>query len=481
MFSVALNLHDHNTYNGTTHIQAERFSRIKKNLYPTASIDFYQKEFYPRFSSVDEPLAFTYTAGAIKKIKNPFQVFEKDIHDYNQSVSHLWDYMQNDRFYYINHHQSHAAYSFLSSGFSESDILAIDGGGIDYCCMFFTKDGKVINLSNELQLGWLWNYTCLVINLKTTDSGKLMGLVGYGKFDPIIYNAYELLLEEAATNGKFYKRYDILKGKKEDIACTLQQFTLDKIKEYIFPLKTCENICLSGGVTYNGYMNEYFTTHYNNVFVPPAVGDEGQAVGTYMHADYMLNQTIHVPSVYAGKEYDLEDNEIDYHAIAKAIADGKIIGWFQGRSESGNRALGNRSILADPRNPNIKDIINNRIKKREDWRPFAPSVLEEHYQDYFDTRLTSPYMSRIVKVKSNGIPGVTHVDGTSRIQTVTQSQNEKYYKLISAFYDITGIPLLLNTSFNCQEPIVETPEDAIKTFNNTELDLVVIGSKILCK
>lgn len=481
MFSVAVNLHDHNTYDGITHIQAERFSREKRNIYPTASIDFYQKEFYPRFSSIDEPLAFTYTAGAIKDIKNPFEIFEKEIHDYNQSVSHLWDYMQNDRFYYINHHQSHAAYSFLSSGFSQSDILAIDGGGIEYCSMFFTKDGKVIDLSKELQLGWLWNYTCMVTNFKTVDAGKLMGLVGYGKFDPAIYNAYELLLEEAATNGKFYKRYKILKGKREDIACTLQQFTLDKIKEYIFPLKTCENICLSGGVTYNGYVNEHFTTHYDNVFVPPAVGDEGQALGTYMHADYVLNQTICVPSVYAGKEYDLEDNEIDYHAIAKAIADGKIIGWFQGRSESGNRALGNRSILADPRNPNIKDIINHRIKKREDWRPFAPSVLEKHYQDYFDTRLTSPYMSRIVKVKSDDIPGVTHVDGTSRIQTVTQSQNEKYYKLISAFYDITGIPMLLNTSFNCQEPIVETPEDAIKTFNNTELDLVVIGSKILCK
>ena len=163
------------------------------------------------------------------------------------------------------------------------------------------------------------------------------------------------------------------------------------------------------------------------------------------------------------------------------IADGKIIGWFQGKSESGNRALGNRSILADPRNPNIKDIINHRIKKREDWRPFAPSVLEESYLEYFDTRLPSPYMSRIATVKSEEIPGVTHIDSTSRIQTVTQQQNEKYYNLISAFYDITGIPMVLNTSFNCQEPIVETPEDAMKTFYKTELDILVLGSEIITK
>jgi carbamoyltransferase len=241
-------------------------------------------------------------------------------------------------------------------------------------------------------------------------------------------------------------------------------------------------LCIAGGVAYNGYMNEEFTKHYENVFVPPAVGDEGQAIGTYQHADYTLNNNIHKSETFAGKEYEYnEGEEVNYKEVAQAIADGKIVGWFQGKSESGNRALGNRSILADPRNPDIKDIINHTIKMREDFRPFAPAVLEEHYKEYFDTRLPSPYMSRICKVKSNKVPGITHVDGTARIQTVNKNFNKKFYNIINEFYKITGIPMLLNTSFNCQEPIVETPEQAIRTFKKTALDMLIINNYIIRK
>jgi carbamoyltransferase len=201
-----------------------------------------------------------------------------------------------------------------------------------------------------------------------------------------------------------------------------------------------------------------------------------------MHADYVLNDNVHKVSVYSGGEYDYEgDEKVDIKEVAQSIADGDIVGWYQGKSESGNRALGNRSILADPRNPEIKSMINNLIKQREDFRPFAPSVLEEHYQEYFDTNQPSPYMSRIMPVISDKIPGVTHVDGTARIQTVNREQNPRYYDLINEFYKITGIPMVLNTSFNCKEPIVETPEDAINTFNRTELDLLVINDYILRK
>jgi len=228
-------------------------------------------------------------------------------------------------------------------------------------------------------------------------------------------------------------------------------------------------------------MNEEFTKVYKNVHVPPAVGDEGQSLGTYMHADYTLNNNVHIPNVYSGKEYLYEGNDLDLSFIAKSISEGKIVGWFQGKSESGNRALGNRSILADPRNSNIKNIINSTIKKREDFRPFAPSVLEENYKEYFDTNQPSPYMSRIVPVKSKLIPGVTHIDNTARIQTVTKNQNEKYFNLIKEFAKVTNIPMLLNTSFNCQEPIVETPEEAINTFNNTALDILVINNKMIVK
>jgi carbamoyltransferase len=186
-------------------------------------------------------------------------------------------------------------------------------------------------------------------------------------------------------------------------------------------------------------------------------------------------------NIFEGLIYQQQTMDDIYKEVAHAIANGKIVGWYQGKSESGNRALGNRSILADPRNPKIKDIINSTIKLREDFRPFAPSVLEEHYQEYFDTNQTSPYMSRIVNVISDKIPGVTHIDGTARIQTVTKDFNEHYYNLINAFYQLTGIPMLLNTSFNCQEPMVETPEDAVKTFKKCGLDMLIINDYLVTK
>jgi carbamoyltransferase len=197
----------------------------------------------------------------------------------------------------------------------------------------------------------------------------------------------------------------------------------------------------------------------------------------------MLNNNKHITKTFAGDEYEYIGDEklTSYKEIAQAIADGKIVGWFQGKSESGNRALGNRSILADPRRKDIKDVINSTIKMREDFRPFAPAVLEEHYKEYFDTNSPSPYMSRICKVKSDKVPGITHVDNTARIQTVNKEQNNKLYELIREFNMITGIPMLLNTSFNSQEPIVETPEDAIKTFKKTDLDLLVINDWVLRK
>jgi carbamoyltransferase len=246
-------------------------------------------------------------------------------------------------------------------------------------------------------------------------------------------------------------------------------------------------------------MNEEFTKTWKNVYVPPAVGDEGQACGAYQHADYVLNGNKHIVSTYAGKEYDFHKipygggdgfewgyeellwQPLDIETVAQAIAHGKIVGWFQGKSESGNRALGNRSILADPRNPEIKNIINTTVKNREDFRPFAPAVMEEHYQEYFDTNQPSPYMSRIMPVISDKIPGVTHVDGTARIQTVNIQQNPRFWNVINEFYKATGIPMLLNTSFNSQEPIVEEPWHAERTFRETAIDILVINEFMLIK
>src|SRR6056300_237851 len=490
IFSIALNLHDHNTYDGVWHNQRERFTRFKHNLPYHAEAyahqsdilnpadyrlnDEFVKEYFKKREGV---LAFTCTYGGIRMCKD---ILPKDVFDYVPKK--LWDHYYKDNFYYIDHHQSHATYAFLNSGFKQSDILAIDGIGSKYRCVFFDKDKNLIDLSDKLPIGWLWNHMSNLTGFGTLGASKLMGKVGYGKYSEYYYNIFETIFDGPITEKKQNHFRHIRLDNVEDLAFTLQKFTIDRLKEHVYPLKSCDNLCIAGGVAYNGYMNEEFTKHYSNVFVPPAVGDEGQAIGTYQHADYILNNNVHKSETFAGKQYEYnEGEEVNYKEVAQAIADGKIVGWFQGKSESGNRALGNRSILADPRNPNIKDIINHTIKMREAFRPFAPAVLEEHYKEYFDTRLPSPYMSRICKVKSDKVPGITHVDGTARIQTVNKKFNEKFYNIIKEFYKITGIPMLLNISFNCQEPIVETPEQAIRTFKRTSLDMLVINDWVLRK
>ena len=495
IYSIALNLHDHNTYDGVFHNQRERYTRFKHNLPYHAEAYNHQSdilnpgdyrlnnEFVREYWDTNKRdgtngiLAFTYTYGGIRMCKD---MLPQDIFNYDPKK--LWDYYLKNDLYFIDHHQSHAAYAFLNSGYKQSDILAIDGIGSKFRCVFFDKDGNLIDLSDKLPIGWLWNHMSGLTGFGTLGASKLMGKVGYGKHSDYYYNVFETILAGEITEKKQEHFKEIRLDSIEDLAYTLQEFTLDKIREHVYPLKTCDNLCISGGVAYNGYMNEEFTKHYENVFVPPAVGDEGQAIGTYMHADYMLNKNIHKSETFAGKEYEHNIGEkADYKMIAQSIADGKIVGWFQGKSESGNRALGNRSILADPRNPNIKEIINDTIKLREDFRPFAPAVLEEHYKEYFDTRLPSPYMSRICKVKTDKVPGITHIDNTARIQTVNKEFNEKFYNIINEFYKITGIPMLLNTSFNCREPIVETPEHAIRTFKRTALDILVINDRVICK
>jgi len=446
IFSVAYNVHDHNTYDGEFHLQLERYSRVKHNIKNRTSgqglgntiwgqdympnskgtiiekylegskrnrrfIHHYQYHYeiiQPAFNSKDHDVtAFTSSNNALHSlISDPFDnelINFKDIYDFDPKS--LWDHILRDNIYYIDHHQSHAAYAYLSSGFEESDILAIDGAGMGgRRCFFIDNKGTITNLSKEIPIGWIWNHISCISGLGCGNAGKLMGLAAFGKYSEWYHTIIAIMINDVNVGKhqqlpKDKKIYKIDEHGLEDFAYTLQQYTLDLIKEHIYPLKTSNNLCIAGGVAYNGYMNEEFLNHYDNVHVPPAVGDEGQSLGTYMHANYVLNNDIHIPNVFAGKEHGYTGLEkVNITEVAQAIADGAIIGWYQGKSESGNRALGNRSILADPRNPDIKDIINSTIKLREDFRPFAPSVLEEHYKDYFDTNQPSPHMSRIVPV-----------------------------------------------------------------------------------
>ena len=269
---------------------------------------------------------------------------------------------------------------------------------------------------------------------------------------------------------------------------------------------------LAGGVAYNSVMNGKILeqTPFRRVFVQPAAGDSGTAIGVCYQVAQIVNSRKRTRVVVNGGRQtnssrypfspftgpDFSDEEIENELqisdlkfqkyssdeliaqAARDLADGLIVGWFQGRMEFGPRALGNRSILADPRRAEIKDILNQRIKRREAFRPFAPAILAGHVADYFEQTHPSPAMLMVYQVKPDRraqIPAVTHVDGTGRLQTVTRDFNSRFYDLIEAFYKITGVPVLLNTSFNENEPVVCTPRDAIDCFLNTRMDVLYLG------
>jgi carbamoyltransferase len=264
-------------------------------------------------------------------------------------------------------------------------------------------------------------------------------------------------------------------------------------------------VCLAGGVALNCVANGmlFDNTDFRDVYVQPAANDSGTSIGA---AFYVWNQVLGKPrsyqmrDVYYGTKYSDDDiynslaqSGAQYHRLsedalltrtAKEIAAGKIVGWYQGRMEFGPRALGNRSILADPRRKEMKDVLNSRIKHREPFRPFCPSVLAESVGEYFENSYTSPFMNMAYKIKQHQrerIAAVTHEDGTGRLQTVEKDVNPLYWQLIRKFSEISGVPVLLNTSFNENEPIVDTPTQALDCFLRTQMDVLVMGSYFLLK
>jgi carbamoyltransferase len=265
------------------------------------------------------------------------------------------------------------------------------------------------------------------------------------------------------------------------------------------------SVCLAGGVALNCVANGMILerTKFKDVYVQPAAHDAGTSIGAALyvqHQELKLPRCFHMRHVYYGPEYsdaeilrDLESTGCKCHKLqeeelirrtVKAISEGKIVGWFQGRMEFGPRALGNRSILADPRRHDMKDILNSRIKYREPFRPFCPSILAERVGEYFETDYPSPFMVMAYKIKPQKrqqIPAVTHGDGTGRLQTVEHDVNPRYWKLIHRFGEMTGVPVLLNTSFNENEPIVQTPSQAIDCFLRTRMDVLSIGGFIVFK
>ncbi len=439
---------------------------------------------------------------------------------------------------FIKHHLSHAASAFLVSPFKEAAILTCDGVG-EWATMTLGVGRKnKIEIFKEMHypnsLGLLYTAVTTYLGFKAhSGEGKVMGLAGYGKpsyldqFRKIVNvkNDGSFRMDDSffgfnkgskMYSGKFIKLFgrarkyeDKIEQRHYDIASSLQKFleeTLIIIAKNLYRQTKMDNLCLAGGVFLNCVANSKILeeTDFKEIFIQPAAGDSGGALGvaSYIYhsilkkpRDYMMEDAYLGP-YFTHKQIErslanrklgfrkLTDSDL-FKYIARQLSLDKIVGWFQGRMEFGPRALGNRSILANPRNPKMKDLLNLKVKNRESFRPYAPAVLEEKAKEFFELKYSSSFMLLAPNVKEDKqgvIPSVTHADGTARVQTVSKITNPKFWYLIKEFENITHIPLIINTSFNLRgEPIVCTPEDAISCFEKSQIDCLVLGNCIVEK
>jgi carbamoyltransferase len=451
-------------------------------------------------------------------------------------------------FHNIEHHLAHMASAFFVSPFEEAAILSIDGFGDLCSTMLGRGSGNTIEKIDSIlfphSLGLF--YTCMTQYLgfqNYGDEGKVMGLAPYGEpryLDEMLrivmpddHGSFQLNLdyfthhtqgiemswEEGTPNigivysGRLSETFgpprqptEEITQRHRDLAASLQkcaEIHLFRILGRLHQQTGSKNLCLAGGVAYNSVANGRIRqdTPFREIFIQPAAGDSGTALGA---AFYIWNALLANPrgcvmtDAYFGPEYS--DSEVE-HALrsfgvsfekrediedvaAMLLAQGKIVGWFQGRMEFGPRALGNRSILADPRQEEIKDVLNRRIKHRESFRPFAPSILAEYVDEYFEEAYASPFMLLVFKVRPEKrpvIPATEHVDHTGRIQSVSREVNPRFWNLIDAFRKRTGIPLVLNTSFNENEPIVCSPQDALHCYVTTKMDALIMGNFLVMR
>ncbi len=434
--------------------------------------------------------------------------------------------------YNVGHHDSHAA-SFFVSPFEDATILVMDGYGDDASTSVYTGSGNCIerhwhsSLFNSL--GILYTFVTQYLGFAGfSDEGKVMALAAFGDdslvepFGKVVslrpngqytldmsyfnFDAYGSL---QPFRSKFFDAFgppripgEPIMKRHRDIARALQ-WTLEDVVLHIaqdclrrFPSR---NLVVSGGVGLNCVANARLSreTAFERVWVPPIASDSGAPLGSalwHWHVNEKRRRSYELEHAYLGLSYGperirsaLEAAGLDYRQLSRSelirrcaheLSRGRIIGWYQGRFEAGPRALGNRSLLADPRRADMKRIINSRIKRREDFRPFAPVVLFDAASEFFDMSQPERFMTVAVRVHphmTHKIPAVVHVDGTARVQTVERKHNAAYYDLIEAFGEITGVPVLLNTSFNEREPIVARPEEAIACFQRAEIDVLAIG------
>ncbi len=443
------------------------------------------------------------------------------------------------KFHLLEHHFCHAASAFYPTPYEEAAILTIDGAGEWTTSMLAHGKGNTIKkiggVNTPYSLGAFYQAVSRHLGFKLIEGpGKLMGLASYGNPDTDVYKKMRELVKLTDDGGfkldmsylsyhytrksgvtkKFTDAFGASKSTGKDwsehelnVAAAAQHIVEDVILHMVRTLKKktgAENLCMAGGVALNSVTNGLIAKEglFKNIFIQPAAGDSGTALG----AALLLNHgTLNRPrkwvmeTAFLGPGYSHDQYEAAVKACglpyvrtknynrfaAKMLAQDKILGWFQGRMEFGPRALGNRSIITSPLHPDMKAIVNARVKFREAFRPFAAIVLEEDCGKYFDSSFPNPYMLLVYNVRPEYLgkmPAITHVDNSVRIQTVNEKENPELRRLLEAFKTETGCSVLLNTSFNIKgEPIVASPEDAVKSFAEADMDYLVIGDFVVAK
>jgi len=438
----------------------------------------------------------------------------------------------------VKHHDAHIASTYLISPFEKSAILTLDGIGE------YETSVQAVGYGNQIKrlgsanfphsLGLMYSCISHFVGYSAgLDEGKVMGLAAYGdsshyysefkkivRFKPFGKFEFDLSYFEYHKkrnqwlSEKFYKIFGPKRGIDEimterhiNVAAAAQKVleeTILHITEGLFEKTKLDAICLAGGVALNSVANGKILEQglFKEIFIQPASGDSGLPIGSafYVHniingkkRDFVEKHTYWGPKFTASEIIEeLNNYELPIYKspnmaeeVAKLLTEKNVVGFYQGRMEFGPRALGNRSIIADPRFHDMKDIVNEKIKFRESYRPFAPAVLAEYCGDFFERDYTSPYMLLVYKAKpgvENIIPAVIHADGTGRVQTVEKELNPEYHGVISCFHKLTGVPVIINTSFNIKdEPIVCSPEDAIRCFLGTNIDVLVMDDYIVKK
>ena len=428
---------------------------------------------------------------------------------------------------YHDHHYSHAAFSYYTSPYRDAAILTVDGVGEWETTTISKGEGKeikkLISIDFPNSLGMLYSTITSYLGFRPNEGEyKVMGLAPYGNKTKYIDKLHKVLTNTSNKyfiNQKYFtweysnrvmftkelcKLLDIpprlpeepLTQEHKDLAASLQKLYENefiKLLETAKNITKSNNICLGGGCAYNGVANALAYKYFDKVYIPFAPSDAGSAIGAcldnhsgvspYLGTSFTDKKVAKIVSPYKKDILVFKlSEEVLIKKVAELIQSQKIIAWFQGSMEFGARALGNRSILASPVFPNMREKLNKVIKKREGFRPFAPSVPLDNADRFFDLKEPSPYMNKVVKGKTKLIPSATHIDGTCRVQTVTSIQNPKYYKLLKEVGRLTQIPVLLNTSFNLKEQTITiSPEQAIERYLSSNIDFLVINNYLIRK